>query len=265
MDNMPVTDPAWFYSTLAQSSAAIVSLMGAVLVSRVLERSSQIKEDRKKLLENVRATALRHETKIIRNGNYKRFIESNLDRLENAIKERHGIIFSNGMDWRTNYSESIVPAENLEIKKTEFRKDLDQINIAFQIFESLSSYIEDKKILKYIKKLEDSTLLPEVEENLRQDLLSEADSIKKCLSEINKFKKNLLPNSLWYILGSLVWISLTGVLWPISAFPGLSEPLLQKRFLLGAFSIGLISLVSYFIYQFIPLTKLGRFSWDDQE
>lgn len=32
-----INDPAWFYSSLAQTTAAIVGLIGAVLGSRIIE------------------------------------------------------------------------------------------------------------------------------------------------------------------------------------------------------------------------------------
>src|SRR5712691_10985641 len=39
-------DPNWFYSTLAQSSAAIVGLAGGFMVSRVLAQRSEMADDR---------------------------------------------------------------------------------------------------------------------------------------------------------------------------------------------------------------------------
>jgi hypothetical protein len=39
-------DPNWFYSTLAQSSAAIVGLAGGFMVSRILAQRSEMADDR---------------------------------------------------------------------------------------------------------------------------------------------------------------------------------------------------------------------------
>jgi hypothetical protein len=39
-------DPSWFYSTLAQSSAAIVGLAGGFMVSRILAQRTEISDDR---------------------------------------------------------------------------------------------------------------------------------------------------------------------------------------------------------------------------
>lgn len=45
-------DPNWFYSTLAQSTAAIVGLAGAFLVQRILAQRSDIAQDRRDLRAN---------------------------------------------------------------------------------------------------------------------------------------------------------------------------------------------------------------------
>jgi hypothetical protein len=45
-------DPNWFYSTLAQSTAAIVGLAGGFLVQRILAQRSDIAQDRRDLRDN---------------------------------------------------------------------------------------------------------------------------------------------------------------------------------------------------------------------
>jgi hypothetical protein len=57
-----VGDPNWFYSTLAQSSAAIVGLAGGFMVSRVLAQRSDLAVDRSVLrgqMQNLQADASR--------------------------------------------------------------------------------------------------------------------------------------------------------------------------------------------------------------
>jgi hypothetical protein len=51
---VPPLDPNWFYSTLAQSTAAIVGLGGGFLVQRILHQRSEIATPRSDLLENTR-------------------------------------------------------------------------------------------------------------------------------------------------------------------------------------------------------------------
>lgn len=40
------SDPNWFYSTLAQSTAALVGLAGGFMVSRILQQRTEIANDR---------------------------------------------------------------------------------------------------------------------------------------------------------------------------------------------------------------------------
>ena len=39
-------DTNWFFSTIAQSSAAIIGLVGAILISKLIDRSNSLQEDR---------------------------------------------------------------------------------------------------------------------------------------------------------------------------------------------------------------------------
>jgi hypothetical protein len=41
-----MTEPAWFYSSLAQSCAAIVGLLGAILGSHILEHLNSLRTER---------------------------------------------------------------------------------------------------------------------------------------------------------------------------------------------------------------------------
>lgn len=52
-------DPNWFYSTLAQSTAAIVGLAGAFLVQRILAQRSDIAQDRRDLRANAQGFLVR--------------------------------------------------------------------------------------------------------------------------------------------------------------------------------------------------------------
>jgi len=46
-------DPNWFFSTLAQSAAAIVGLIGAFLVSRIVEQANEVREKKRELFREV--------------------------------------------------------------------------------------------------------------------------------------------------------------------------------------------------------------------
>lgn len=74
------------------------------------------------------------------------------------------------------------------------------------------------------------------------------------------FQRNLLPASFRFIFVVLIWLTATGVLWPLAVLPGLpgSE---HKTLMLGALAVGLAGLIAFFAYQFVELWRLGRFHW----
>jgi len=46
---MSEIDPAWFYSSLAQASAAIVGLIGAILGSRIIDHIGRMRLERNQI------------------------------------------------------------------------------------------------------------------------------------------------------------------------------------------------------------------------
>ena len=68
----------------------------------------------------------------------------------------------------------------------------------------------------------------------------------------------LLPAKFVFVL--LIWLSLTGVIWPLLALPGLTNAH-PKVLMLGALVIGMLGLIGFFAYQFVELWRLGRFTW----
>ena len=57
-----MSDPNWFYSTLAQSTAAIVGLVGAFLIQRILAVRAEVAEER----ERIRSKAAEHLEKLVK-------------------------------------------------------------------------------------------------------------------------------------------------------------------------------------------------------
>jgi len=53
-----VTDPSWFYSSLAQSGAAVVGVMGAIFIARLVQHLPEVAESRSRLLEEFRGSRI---------------------------------------------------------------------------------------------------------------------------------------------------------------------------------------------------------------
>lgn len=47
-------DPNWFFSTMAQSSAAIVGLLGAILISKMIDHGNSLKEEKNYIVEELK-------------------------------------------------------------------------------------------------------------------------------------------------------------------------------------------------------------------
>jgi hypothetical protein len=92
-------------------------------------------------------------------------------------------------------------------------------------------------------------------------LLPDVGMLEQLQESVTRFRVKLLPRAFVIILSLLGWLSLTGIVWPLSALPGFPYRF-PKPVMLIALVVGLFGLLGYFGYQLIQLTRLGRLSWE---
>src|ERR1700694_2972395 len=87
VESIAVTDPSWFYSSMSQASAAIIGLMGGLLLSRLLQQLSVVRESRALLVLDfvaIRTAAWSARTFV---QQYAFYIERQLPLMKKAFAE----------------------------------------------------------------------------------------------------------------------------------------------------------------------------------
>ena len=244
-----MSDPNWFYSALAQSAAAIVGLIGALLLLKITETSNTIR--------NVKAE-LRNEKKALRKKSYP--LIDKIDELERKLRQILVEIGTKtagteGYTLSGNYGSIVVEKGETDIEKIKkglkltssslekwkysiknFDKNVEELS------EIISSLVEIKETANLISN--------DFGERLEKQLLKENEWNEDFLSFKNKLddcKDLTIPKSYYLILIFLAFIVIVGVIIPLgylSAFSGYS-----KIVLISLFSVGIIGLILYFIYQ----------------
>lgn len=261
-----INDPAWFYSSLAQTTAAIVGLIGAVLGSRIIEHIGFVRAERRTVDAAV-AQAFQQLHGIIENlKTLPSWLAQEIAVDEEALcqglgkRTLHGDRQLDGGGW-SGSGRTCDPGERKDLlaKRRQLAQQLTQVYLP------LAGAVDDAAVQKYAQRLIDAQptidrgLVPEAD-NVANQLRGNADMLLRLLTTMAAFRRNLLPASFRFIFVVLIWLTATGVIWPLAVLPGLpgSE---HKILMLGALAIGLVGLIGFFGYQFVELWRLGRFHW----
>ena len=247
-----MTDPNWFYSALAQSAAAIVGLIGALLLTKITETSNTIRNFRAELI---------NQKNELRVKSYP--IINKIDELESSLKEILGEIGNETVGTASyglpgNYGSIIV--EKGETDTEKIKKGLKLTSSSLEKWKDLFKNFDEKvdelsEIISSLAKIKEyaNFISDDFGKKLDEQLLKENElntwneyflSFKNKVDDYNKIT---IPKSYYLILIILAFIVIVGVIIPLgylSAFSGYS-----KIVLISLFSVGIIGLILYFIYQ----------------
>jgi len=251
LQNQP-SDPAWFYSSLAQSSAAIVGLIGAVLGSRIIEHLTLIRNEKEKLYSIYILPMLQHFNSINRNlEEYKEYCESEIIIDQEYIDRQQAIRVLKGYrKWGMSTSE--IKDVNPEEHKIDLERDLEDVNILVDFSFQLQGVLgenELKEKIKLLKALQGQMTSPCFKSKIKHD----SRVLESLLDPIREFKSKLLPQSFFIVFVILAWMSLAGILWPLSMLAAN----MHKTAMIIGLGIGIFGILGYFIYQLFEINKIG--------
>lgn len=248
-------DPEWFYSSLAQSAAAIVGLMGGVLGTRVLDRINVRRSMRIQIAPTIRSFADDLEADRLRFENQRLNLAVQLKQLELAkAGSRSTFYLAKDEDWLGNYSQprNEVPIAPYEERLLRCLRILDEISKAYTLPEGIT----DQSLTELIDRLQKLNAtaegrLPEHHQHISW--------LKHIQQEVRRHPINepLLP--FLFVLLILLFLAGAGIIWPLSVLPGYSGS--SKVGMLFAFSVGVISLLGFFAWQLWELHELTVLQW----
>nr|QNO52031.1 hypothetical protein HGMICNAC_00033 [Methanosarcinales archaeon ANME-1 ERB6] len=247
-----MTDPNWFYSALAQSAAAIVGLIGALLLTKITETSNTIRNFRAELI---------NQKNELREKSYP--LIRKIDELERKLKEISGKI-GNETVGTTRYgltgNYGFFDVEKGETDVEKIKKGLKLTSSGLEKWKySIKNFDERvdelSGIISSLAKIKEYAcfISDDFGKKLEEQLLKENDlntwneKFKSFKNKVDDYNKITIPQSYYIILMILAFIVIVGVIIPLgylSAFSGYS-----KIVLISLFSFGIFGLIFYFIYQ----------------
>lgn len=256
---MSEIDPAWFYSSLAQTSAAIVGLMGALLGSRIIDHVGFMRAERKEIDQEILSVHHAIRGRVTRLQNLKEYLQREIDEDRATLKRRHSKRKINvWLSWSESGNSTIPKEINVKENLLRSEKDVVAIDLMMPAYIPLDGRIQDTFLLDYIKRLRN--VAEDVHEEPRKWLLADANKIERLYQQIALFRVKSAPRSFLIVLLLLIWLSFTGILWPLFTLPGFPNDY-SKLIMWTSFAIGLLGLLGYYGYQMVEANRLGRLRW----
>ena len=223
-------DPTWMYSTLAQTAGALVGLLGAVLISRVISH----REGLQPLAADIRQRI--HSVLTMAQGNHSTIV-GRLNELSFG---------PDGMAWYAQIAERYQ-----------------------RLQQQLAGEVNRDRLPEYVALLRECVDTYPPTENaslnsndMRQPIEGNITHLEQLRNRLAALDAQLIPQSLWVVFLLLAFLAVVGVAWPLVELAVLTdETSWRMSALMTSFVSGVFALVAYFFSLLRDLRAFGRFHW----
>ena len=252
--NGQITDPAWFYSSIAQSSAAIVGLIGAFLAARVIDQLTLMRQHRTRLAHSFEQLCMNVDSLKNRWRTISKYVTEEIELDERAIAEA-----KSGRSGSRTFELGGSIGSGGDFDPEVHRREMQEFAMVLgklEPFYSRADAYTEASLASLSAQLHEACRT--MADQHSRAVVGSSPPIETIIGELADYKRLLLPRSFLFVLAILGWISFAGIIWPLSVLPGLPHSN-AKNLMLAALSVGLLSLIGFIAYQFLELQKLGNF------
>ena len=217
-----IEDVAWFYSSLAQSAASIVGIVGAVFLARVTD----------------------HRGRMLMEGH-------------DLARE----LVQFGQTFASAANQWIDPAFRERQQPPVTSADEQALVEGAEALSELTGPVEPKSMASIERRLtgwERKASADRAKGLLRQN----AGHLDRLRRKVETFRARALPRTLIAVWALLAWLSVFGVIWPLAVLPALAQFAFSKGLILTFFGLGVFGFVVYLAYELVQLARLGHFDWE---
>ena len=251
-------DPNWFFSTLAQSAAAIVGLIGAFLVSKTIELKREIREEIRESERKILSLKNEIDQAKIDLDKIIGWYSSDIKGLEEESKKEKGSLNDNNLgiyiqlpnEWYQFILDHFKKGEGLFENKKNFLlnikvRPITALHQQEEYYRSISRHLEIwKGYSSKLGKIDKSKL-----ESCFKNIVEAEEQIRKVKKEFDGFINSfVLPPSIWAGFIILALLAFSFVFLPLKYLSAGEYTLAKYRFQLY-FGIGLFALIAFFAWQ----------------
>ena len=275
---MGIADPAWFYSSLAQTSAAIVGLIGGLLVSRLIDHGAALRVRRRDIEQAAAAAKATIQDAV---GNWQDAIQGFKEAVAELKREAEegstrsakqgpfGIpslelptvaLLSSREDWGFGGDSGLSMDDPIEYLRHAVDMSA-QLKIALGASPPMTGRLSAVDLSTAAVSRRQAARRISDKEGIRL-LEKHAELLEGLARQLTALRDQLLPKSLAVIAALLLWLAMTGVFWPLEAvLPGLEGS--SKGLMLASLAFGLVGLNAYVAYELRALRRVGVIRWED--
>jgi hypothetical protein len=228
----PIKDPAWFYSTLSQTAAAIVGLIGAVLGSQIIAHISR-QRDKKKELDGMIF-------------NTKTYFTTRTKNLSDMWTNK-AVTSSGGQP---------PPDQQMLMQVVQ---TYESISVAGKVDSSAIKFSAEALRRGALAITSEYPTLHEIQTQMNSD----ATRLEDLHPRVDDFQKQRLPRSFVFLFVVLIVLIIVGIMWPLIKIPAQAAATISDAVpMLITFSFGMLLLLIYFAWQGVELLRIAELSWD---
>jgi hypothetical protein len=236
-------DVTWFYSTLAQTAGALVGLLGAVLVSKIIDHNNVLRQSNEDVRRKINNLRLNIRGRVVNMQQLARDLRTSLD------------------ETRRTTPDNTAQIVNLEA----YRECASTALIAYSPFEAWENHrVDVEAVTAIIERLTaaqtalvDPTFGPQFVRDMDADLVG----LRELRNTLQALQRQLLPQSFTFIWNVLAALAATGIAWPLWELAFLTGHFSSMWAMLVCFLASLLAMLGYFWHQFQEMKALGQFEW----
>jgi hypothetical protein len=240
---VPVTDPAWFYSSLAQAAAAIIGLLGAILLAQLLRHADDMAKSRNELVTRFRAQRSFGKERRAWAEEYKGFLQERIAALQ--AQEAQGIgalAIHKEMSWSSRSGGSLG---SITVNQAMIDGATENLTYCDPVFGAFGPVTESESVndsAKLAKGLRDASA--EWGDPPRGFTESAADTLEAIGADARLHNRRALSARVWLLLVVLAWLAIVGVIAPLGWLV-VTDAAGTQKVLLTLFAVGIVGLFIY--------------------
>lgn len=237
-----------------------MGLIGGFLVSKLLDHGSDARNTRGALarqLDDVAALIGDRRSHFEAGG---RYVEDAARRVRESQQGGATLVLTPGL-WQFSVGpdqqqRNVRPNEYLPAAEAQ----AEQLRIARDVYTPPAGPVKVASIKAVAKALRTAATRLTVEPAANPLFTADIARLEAVAEQLFLFERRVLPRGLFVVAALVAWLTITGVLWPLSVLPGIAGSV-SKASILSALAVGTVGLLGYIGYELVQLRDLARFKW----
>ncbi|MSQ07935.1 MAG: hypothetical protein EXR57_00675 [Dehalococcoidia bacterium] len=267
---MAQAEPAWFYSSVAQSASTIVGLLGALQITRLADHATRLRRDRSSLDSQLVKVMEAYRRRTGHWQDLEDFWAAELALGQQATERREITRRPTAtLDWanpRSRGARAGKPGEQagesgiVELDSA-LRQKLSVLGSVREVYEPLPQRVSVEWFLSFSERA--LFLAETVEPQLAEALKTDAASFDQISAAIQRLQADLVSRATFVLVSLLTFFTIVCIIVPTAWLWWNTDPIEKTRgiWLLSTFAAALSFMNGYFWFQISEIQRYGRVRW----